>query len=64
MRYVRTSEGSNKIRIDGLSKRTYIYIYISNRREVKYNTTIQTKPRGRVQIPLLVAGPDGTAINV
>jgi hypothetical protein len=25
---------------------------------------IQAKPRGRVQIPLLVAGPDGTAINM
>jgi hypothetical protein len=34
---------------------------------VLYNAAIniQTKPRGRVQIqiPLLVAGPDGTAIN-
>ena len=25
MRYVRTSEGNNEIRIDGLGKRTYIY---------------------------------------
>ena len=32
-RYVRTSEGSNEIRTDGLGKRTYI----ANRREAKYS---------------------------
>jgi hypothetical protein len=28
------------------------------------DANIQTKPRGRVQIPLLVAGPDVTAMNM
>jgi hypothetical protein len=48
--------------VDGLDQRTYISQY--SRLKVKYNTNIQTKPRGRVQIPLLVAGPDATAINM
>jgi hypothetical protein len=35
----------------------------ANRREVKYNTSIETKLRGRVQIMLLVVGPEGTAMS-